>query len=198
MGWRQTLVWLHRDLGFFGLGLTVVYAVSGVAVNHREHWDYNHAVTRTVHEVGRPAVLLGGGAGTDGELARARQAELVTSLSRALGRAEAPRKAFWRAPDRLGLFYADGETDVVDYTPSRGTAEWTRKTPRPVLREFNMLHLNERRQAWTYVADGYALVLLFLGVSGVLIVKGPKGLRGRGGMLAVAGVLVPLLALWLG
>jgi hypothetical protein len=195
MGWRNTLVWLHRDLGFFGLGLTVVYAVSGLAVNHREHWDYNNTVTRTVHDVGRASTLLGDGSGADGALARARQGELVALVSTALGRQDTPRKAFWRAPDRLGMFYADGEQDVVDYSPTTGVAEWTRKTPRPILRQFNVLHLNERRQAWTYVADGYALVLLFLGVSGVLIVKGAKGLRGRGGMLVVAGVLLPVLVL---
>ena len=58
-----------------------------------------------------------------------------------------------------------------------------------------MLHLNEKRQVWTWIGDSYALILLFMGVSGVLIVKGRKGLRGRGGMYLVAGILLPTLAM---
>jgi len=196
MSWRRPLVSLHRDLGFFALGLTVVYAVSGLATNHRAHWDYNYATDRKQIVVGAPAALLGVDDGTAAhELARARQDELVSAIGRALGRGDVPLKVFWRGPDRLSLFYAESERDVVDYLPASGTAEWTRKTPRPILRTFNMLHLNEKRQVWTWIGDSYALILLFMGVSGVLIVKGRKGLKGRGGMYLVAGILLPTLAM---
>ncbi|MCA8915544.1 MAG: hypothetical protein KDB90_09040, partial [Planctomycetes bacterium] len=30
---------LHRDFGFFAVGLTFIYAVSGLAVNHINDWD---------------------------------------------------------------------------------------------------------------------------------------------------------------
>jgi len=197
MSWRRPLVTLHRDLGFFALGLTVVYAVSGLATNHRAHWDYNYSTDLRRIEVGGPAQLLGDTAdgAPAGELARARQDELVQAIGRALGRSEGPQKAFWRGPDRLSLFYAESERDVVDYLPASGVAEWTRKSPRPILRTFNMLHLNEKRQVWTWIGDGYALILLFMGVSGALIVKGRKGLVGRGGMYVVAGILIPALAM---
>jgi len=36
--WLRT--W-HRDVGYLCAGLVVVYAVSGVAVNHHHEWDYN-------------------------------------------------------------------------------------------------------------------------------------------------------------
>ena len=29
---------LHRDLGYFYLGLIVTFAFSGILMNHREHW----------------------------------------------------------------------------------------------------------------------------------------------------------------
>lgn len=196
MSWRKPLVTLHRDLGFFALGLTVVYAVSGLATNHRAHWDYNYSTDARRLDVGGPAALLGvDDAAPPGELARARQDELVASIGRALGRSDAPQKVFWRGPDRLSLFYAESERDVVDYLPLAGVAEWTKKSPRPILRTFNMLHLNEKRQVWTWIGDSYALILLFMGVSGVLIVKGRKGLKGRGGMYLVAGILLPTLAM---
>ncbi|MFH1811431.1 MAG: PepSY-associated TM helix domain-containing protein [Pseudomonadota bacterium] len=203
MTWRRPLIILHRDLGYFVFGLTVVYAVSGIATNHRAHWDYNHSVEVRALPLGDPAALLGEWGDTAGpdpataqrSLARERQADLVQAIGRALERPQPPRKVFWRNPDRLSLFYAEGELDVVDYIPSTGVAEWTQRTPRPLIRQFNMLHLNEKRWLWTWVGDGYALVLLFMALSGVLIVKGRKGLRGRGGMFLVAGILLPTLVI---
>ncbi len=46
MAWRRVLVGLHRDIGFLILGLTLVYGVSGIAVNHRHHWNPNPTLTR--------------------------------------------------------------------------------------------------------------------------------------------------------
>jgi hypothetical protein len=37
---------IHRDLGYVCVGLTLVYAVSGVAVNHVRDWNPNYRITR--------------------------------------------------------------------------------------------------------------------------------------------------------
>ena len=37
--WRRWNNILHRDIGYLAVGLTVVYAISGVAVNHRADWN---------------------------------------------------------------------------------------------------------------------------------------------------------------
>lgn len=198
MPWRRWLFSLHRDVGFLCLGLTLVYAISGVAVNHRHHWDYNRSTSIQTHSIGQPAQLLADHrAKAAGELARERQEALVERIRLALHRPARPRKAFWRGPDRLSLFFGAADSDVVDYSPAKGVAEWTRRRERPVLRQLNFLHLNERPGPWTYLADLYAVALAFLAISGVLIVRGRRGLRGRGGLLLLVGVAIPLLALWL-
>lgn len=199
MRWRPTLVAWHRDLGFLSVGLTVVYAVSGIAVNHRHHWDYNYSTSREVLAVGAPSELLGlAGAEVDeGELARDRQDELVAKLTAATERSQAPRKAFWRGKDRLSLFFGDADEDIADYRPSRGEVEVTVKRDRPLVRDMNFLHLNESRTVWTWIGDAFAVLLIFLAISGAVIVKGRKGLRGRGGVLMAAGVLLPVLAILL-
>jgi len=198
MRWRPWLYVLHRDVGYLCLGLTVVYAVSGVAVNHRHHWDYDYTTEVEHREVGRPAALLGEGeAASPGELARARQDELVGRIAAALGKPGPPRAAFWRGPDLLSLFFGEGDADVADYEPSTGRLVRTWRRPRFLIRAFNVLHLNEHRHVWTWFADGYAVLLLFLAVSGTVMVRGRRGLSGRGGVLALLGVAVPVLALWL-
>src|SRR5512144_790235 len=37
--WRLWLRAIHRDLGYFCVGLTFVYALSGLAVNHIADWE---------------------------------------------------------------------------------------------------------------------------------------------------------------
>ncbi len=40
---------IHRDLGYLAVGLTFVYALSGLAVNHIADWDPNyHNLSRTI------------------------------------------------------------------------------------------------------------------------------------------------------
>jgi len=203
MRWRARLVTLHRDLGYLAFGLTLAYAVSGIAVNHRHHWNYNQSAERGQTRVGTPAQLLTSLpqprrdelARDPGAVTKAEEPALVAAIGSALGRTAAPKNAFWRGPDRFSLFYETGDRDTVDYAPSSGVASHLSLRDRPVLRDLNFLHLNERHGAWTWFADGYALVLLFLALSGALMVKGPGGLRGRGSVLLALGVAVPLAAL---
>jgi len=197
--WRPALLALHRDVGFFAIGLTVVYSVSGIAVNHREDWNYNTATSEETRPLGLPSALLGTppGPGGEAQLARDRQADLVARITTALARPAPPRKAFWRAPDRLSLFFSERDDDVVDYHPASGYAELEVRSDRLLVRDMNYLHLNEGRGAWTWIADGFAIVLIFLALSGALIVRGRRGLAGRGGVLTVLGVVLPIVAVLL-
>jgi len=203
--WRKRLRSWHRDVGFLIFGLTVAYAISGLAVNHRHHWDYNEATARSRHAVGLPADLI-----ADLEPGRravlqqsptaisdAEATRLVAALGARLEHPTPPRNFFWRGPTRLLVFYGEGDSEFVEYSPTSGIAELVRRRERPVLRDLNYLHLNEAHGGWTWAADAYALLLLFLAVSGALIVKGRRGLGGRGGILLSVGVAVPLLGILL-
>ncbi len=204
MPWRKTLFVLHRDVGFVALGLTIVYGISGIAVNHRRDWNYDRSVSVENLHLGRAADLVGNvpadrrDAITRDPTAWAPDEEqrIVRAIAAKVGRPEGPRNAFWRSPDRLSLFFGPGDDDTVDYTPSTGEAIHTTRKDRILLRQMNFLHLNEPGRWWTWVADLYALSLLFLGISGVVMVKGRAGLRGRGGILVAVGIALPVLG-WL-
>jgi len=60
----------------------------------------------------------------------------------------------------------------------------------------NFLHLNTPRKLWTYFADLYAVCLIALSISGVFILRGRKGIRGRGKWLVAVGFLFPLVFLF--
>jgi hypothetical protein len=49
---RRLIIATHRDIGYFFAGLTVLYAISGVAVNHIEDWNPNYVIRREAVELG--------------------------------------------------------------------------------------------------------------------------------------------------
>ena len=201
MRWRPTLLVLHRDVGFLCLGLTLAYAVSGIAVNHKHDWDYNRSTKVEQLGVGRPGALLSNLSqerksaidANPADMSRDEERTLIARIAETAKR-DAPKNAFWRGPDRIHLYYGKGEADVYAYTPSTGVLVHTQKQDRWLFRDINFLHLNEASGIWTFIADGYAALLAFLSVSGAIIVKGRRGLIGRGGVLAGIGLAVPLLA----
>jgi len=178
LNWRRLNNVLHRDLGYLAAGLTLVYAVSGVAVNHRQDWNPSwkvEAETRTFAPV--PV--------SDREA-------MTAALVERLALPGPPKSSFRSAPHLVELFY-DGWSVKAD--AAKGTATIERPRGRRVLREANFLHLNEPKGLWTWVADVYAVVLALLAVTGLFVLKGKNGLSGRGKWLTGIGVAIPLLAL---
>ncbi len=178
--WRRWLRALHRDVGYLAVGLTFVYALSGIAVDHIGDWDPNyHAYVRT-EQIALPLPA-------DPEAA----AEQVVHQ---LGVSGEIRDAYLAADDRLEI-ELDRRALHVDLETGRVTDEGQKD--RFFFRAANWLHENRGKAGWKYIADGYAALLLYLAVSGVFMIKGRKGVIGRGAILIAAGVAVPLIYLYL-
>ena len=178
-GWNRLI---HRYLGFFCVGLVLVYAGSGLAVNHVGDWNPNYIIRDdTVQLAELPAAGLASPA-------------LVDDVLDQLGLDGPARGSFRSAPDQLEVFI-EGGTVSIDLASGRATVELVRD--RPVLRSLNFLHLNEPKGVWTAVADAFAVALILLALTGLVMVRGPKGIRGTGGWFLGAGLLLPLLFLLL-
>lgn len=179
MRWHQLNVVLHRDVGYLAFALTIVYGVSGLAVNHRADWNPSFRETKTAAQVA--------------PIAGADRAEMVADALAKLQIAHALRSSFQPDPSTLRLFF-EHETYSIDLPTGKVVIE--QNLPRPVLREFNDLHLNAPKGVWTWIADVYALALILLAVTGLFVLKGRHGITRRGGWLTALGVLVPGL-FWL-
>jgi len=46
MGLRKINNILHRDIGYFFVFMTIVYALSGVALNHTKDWNPDFQITK--------------------------------------------------------------------------------------------------------------------------------------------------------
>ncbi|MBM3458825.1 MAG: hypothetical protein FJX77_09880 [Armatimonadetes bacterium] len=175
-GWRPALRALHRDAGYLAVGLTIVYAVSGLAVNHIGHWDPDFVSFRREHQLPPPLP-----AGTE---------DLAAAVRTQLGIRETPREVFRAGPDRLDLLF---DRRTLHVNPRTGRVLEQGQKSRFFLHLANWLHLNRGKQAWRIIADLYALFLLFLALSGMFMLAGRAGMKGRGGWLVLLGAAVPVL-----
>lgn len=173
--WRPWLRAAHRDVGYLAVGLTLVYALSGLAVNHISDWDPNFESYEVRHELGGPL--------------RGDDRAVAASVARRLGIRQRPRDIYRASDTQLELSY-DRRTIHVDTRTGRVIDEGQK--PRLLLRAANWLHLNRGKKAWTYFADAYAVGLVLLAVSGMFMLPGRKGLIGRGAILVALGVAVPI------
>ncbi|MDH3999318.1 MAG: PepSY-associated TM helix domain-containing protein [Desulfuromonadales bacterium] len=175
--WRRYNYLLHRDIGFLCVGLSLIYAISGVAVNHIADWNPSYSSQRTETNIG-PV--------TGDPKAAATISHILTKLNDP-GKLE---NSYRPAPEMLQLF-VEGRSILV-HLPS-GHTVYDRAVPRPILREMNFLHLNHPKKAWTWVADIYAAALAFLALSGLFMIR-RKTLK-RGLVLTGVGVVVPVVFL---
>ncbi len=52
--WRKWFRVVHRDFGYLFFGLTLVYSVSGIALNHLDDWNSNYIIVRKEITVENP------------------------------------------------------------------------------------------------------------------------------------------------
>jgi uncharacterized protein len=175
-GWRRWNNILHRDIGYLAVGMTLIYGISGIAVNHTADWNPNYRVDRRAVEI-------------EPILTDVRE-EMVQQAMARLDIVEAPQNSFRPDRETLQLFY-ERTTYSIDLPTGKVIVEDVR--PRRVLFEFNQLHLNSPKNAWTYIADLYAASLIFVAVTGMFVLKGRLGITGRGAWLTGIGIAIPLL-----
>jgi hypothetical protein len=144
-------------------------------VNHIADWDPNFVRFEATYRLTEPLPEDDEGA---------------TSIVLAtIGEGRQPDEVF-RTADSLELLFPDREVFVDE---AEGSILDRGQRARPVLRASNWLHLNRGKKSWTYVADAYAILLLFLATSGMFMLPGRNGLRGRGAVLVAIGVAIPVV-----
>lgn len=177
MRWRHLFRVVHRDIGYVAVALTLAYGLSGIAVNHIDHWNPNYRFSERSVDIGPlPA----------GSLAD-KEAFVVAQLG--LDPAQV-RGHFQETATELRVFLVEGQEARVDMTTGRGSLKTI--TKRAVFFEVNALHLNNLKGIWTYVADLFALALMILAITGMTMMKGDRGLAGRGKYFVGAGLLIPI------
>jgi hypothetical protein len=172
--WRAWLRAIHRDIGYLAVGFTVIYAVSGIAMNHIDDWDPNFHATETSFKI---APLPDG-------LSDADATQRIAGATGLTGKID----DVYHAGDEVRLTYASG----AHVTAIGDTVTVQLRRDRFFFRVADWLHATRGKQAWKYIADAYAVLLFYLAISGIFMIKGRLGLRWRGAILIVAGLATPI------
>lgn len=182
VNWHRLNRVLHRDIGYLAAGMTILYAVSGILLNHIHDWNSNYRIERAAGAIELPSL--------SGEP----DAPFVEEVLRRVGEGGQYRGTFRPDPKTLQIFL-DERVLTVNLETGGVDGEVARK--RFLLQAMNALHLNQAGPAWMWFADIYAAALGLLAVTGLFVLRGKQGIKGRGAWLTAAGVFLPLLLAWL-
>jgi len=179
--WRKLNRKVHRDVGFFFFGMTIIYALSGIAINHISDWNPNYDIETAFYEISDPA-----------EYDNADK-EKVLSLLALVGEEGHYRKHYYPREGLLKVFLDKGSLVLNTET---GDASIEKLRRRPLFFYVNYLHYNPGSW-WLWFADIFAGALMLMAISGIVMNKGKKGLKGSGGIYLALGILIPLIFLFL-
>ncbi len=174
--WTNSVIrWLrifHRDIGYLMVGISLVYGISGILLNHMNGKDPAFKSTY---------VTLEFPAGLDKEgLAAAWNADGALPAL----------KSTMPLDERHTRMMLDGGIGVYD--SGTGTLDYELHKKRPFVYWINKLHYN-KVNGWNVMGDIFAGALIFFAISGLFMVRGKKGLLGRGKWFLLIGLLIPIL-----
>ncbi len=170
---------LHRDLGYFYIGLIVSFAFSGLLMNHRDMWHADKYTTETK--------LI--------QVQLAAENEINDKYAEDLGAALGIEDKFRRQNIKKENFKISFENHDVEIDMKTGKGEIISFIKTPIVSQSMKLHKNTSN-FWIYYSDVFALSLITIALTGTIMIKAGKfSWKQRGWKLALAGVVFPLLFL---
>jgi hypothetical protein len=181
MKWRKLNNLLHRDIGYFFVGMTLIYAISGIAINHRSDWNpsFNLRIENTQVNIPSHHVDIF-------------KEDILKILSK-YGQERHYKSFFFEDTTKVLVFFGFHNMEI-DITTGNARIEWL--TKKPILWEMNFLHYNPGI-VWTIFSDIYCVGLIILAITGLFILQGKKGITGRGKWFVSIGIIIPFILLLL-
>ncbi|TDE29927.1 hypothetical protein E0I61_08135 [Flavobacterium ranwuense] len=178
---KKTFRNLHRDLGYFYIGLIVSFALSGLMMNHREYWHPEKYTTETKSiTVKLPA-----------------ESEINEKFAEDIGKQLGIDDKFRRHNVKKEVFKISFEKHDVEIDMKTGKGEIVSFVKTPIISQTMKLH-KSTSNFWIYYSDVFALSLIIIALTGTIMVKAGKfSFKERGWKLALAGILFPLIFLFL-
>ena len=102
MKWRKWNNILHRDIGYLTVGLTIIFAISGIAVNHIEDWNPNYKIEKEQFQID--------------PLTSSSKEQMVEEVIHKLGIAEEVESSFRRSPIELQIFFKNHTIQINTIT----------------------------------------------------------------------------------
>ena len=181
---RRTCRLLHRDLSFFFAGMVIIYALSGIFMNHRNSINPNVTISRENIVIDKSLLK------SKNEMT----ADVAKAMLAPLDETKNFTQFYFPEASTMKIFLKGGSSLVVDI--NSGNAVYEKVRERIIIADMVKLHFNPGRW-WTWFADAFAVSLIIITLTGILMMKGRTGLMGRGGIELAIGILIPIIFLLL-
>lgn len=185
---------LHRDLGYFFIGITLIYAITGFVLSVRglgwfkEEYVFKTLLTQNIQiENFKEKLISEAKAGKLDEIYASETAKTVERNINRMGFIE-------KTDDKLLFKYK--ERLIIKYDQMSGQTDVYYKAYPKYLQLFISAHLSTNNYVWYYLAMIYSVVLAFFAISAIFIVKGKYGFKKRGLVLCLAGIVVVLVFIY--
>ena len=178
MNFRKIIRVIHRDLGYLCMGGMLIYAISGVLLNHIHDFNSNYRIVKTEYQL--PSEVTANALTPSG----------VQAVLDSIGETRPYEAVFQPDPASLHIFI---EGSVVEVDLEKGSVVYEQVAERPILKGMNDLHLNHAGKLWTWLADIYAVALGLLALTGLFVLTGKQGITGRGAWLTGIGIVIPIV-----
>jgi len=152
-----------------------------LAVNHMHSWNPSYKIERVKSSINTTAI-------NEMRSEEKMVSEVLTRLQ-----TTQKYKSYFQPDAQTLQIFLEGNTVTVNLRSGAVVQEVVKK--RDLLFEANFLHLNHPKKLWTYAADVYAIALTLLAITGLFVLKGKKGLTGRGAWLTLIGIALPIVFL---
>lgn len=170
---------LHRDFGYFYVGLILCFSISGIALNHRDIFNAQTYVLRS----------------------ESIQIKLKDSLSIAPESYIKNISASFTKNKYRGIRIDGDEARVyfenafasISLLTGKGDIEYIETIP--ILGHMSTLHKSMNKW-WVWFSDIFALALILISVTGILLSKGKYSFKKRGWILTFGGLLFPIIILF--
>ena len=134
MKWRKINRIIHRDLGYFFVGMTLIYSLSGIALNHLDDWNPSYTIIQKEFQV-------------DTMPSRAEiDQDVALNLTGRFDEKDHFKNYYFPEEQTLKIFIDNGSIEV-DLKTGAGRIEKSER--RPVFFEVNYLHYNPT-QLWNW------------------------------------------------
>ncbi|PLY07022.1 MAG: hypothetical protein C0625_07455 [Arcobacter sp.] len=184
---------LHRDLGYFFIGITLIYAISGFVLSARGlgwfKYDYNFQtnISKNISSDDFKEKLI--------EEAKDGKLDYIYKFgTKDVVKRNIKRLVFKKEENKI--LYFDYKYMHINYHINSGLTNIKYNSYPAFLQLFISSHLSTNNKVWFYLAMVYSIVLAFFALSAIVMVKGKYGFKKRGLFLMLAGIITVMVFLF--
>lgn len=172
---------IHSHLSFFFVGVVLIYAISGITMNHLKDFNPQYVISVKDYVDG----------GKYPHMHNFTKNE-VLDLLKEVDESDNYTKHYYPNKSTMKVFLKNGSSFTLN--TQTGDVKYESLQKRPFFSQLSFLHYNPGSW-WTIFSDIFAVCLIIICLTGIFITKGKYGLKGIGGIELIAGLLIPILFL---